>query len=323
MAMMDKDPTRIAEEAAEYFARRLPHGKPSRRDDLAQWLQSDLRHGRAYGETQHVWKQLGVLHDDAELRALRTADLAALRRPQRWFSRGRMLAVAALLVLLLGGGYLLSAHLLAPAPPLSYATVLGEQRTETLPDGTQIVLNTDSALQARYSRSRREIELQRGEAQFEVARDASRPFVVRVGEDVVTALGTRFQVRRDQDEVVVTLLEGSVEIAHGQARHRLRPRDQARLARVGGVTVRPVDLELATSWLDGWLRFRGVSLHEVLAEANRYSGRKILLGDPKLADIQFNGDFRAGDSASIAAAAALILPVRVEEKGRDIVLQPE
>src|SRR5690606_33638330 len=104
---------------------------------------------------------------------------------------------------------------------------LGERRTETLPDGTEVVLNTDSALEMRYSKGRRYIEVKQGEAQFEVAHDASRPFVVSIGEDTVTALGTRFQVRREQGSAIVTLLEGSVEVVHSDERHVLRPNERA------------------------------------------------------------------------------------------------
>src|SRR3546814_11445478 len=64
------------------------------------------------------------------------------------------------------------------SPAVAYATDLGEQRTERLPDGTRIILNTQTAVEVRYSRQRREIALQHGEAMFEVAHDAARPFVV-------------------------------------------------------------------------------------------------------------------------------------------------
>src|SRR3546814_10885657 len=93
-----------------------------------------------------------------------------------------------------------------------YATDLGEQRTERLPDGTRIILNTQTAVAVRYSRQRREIALQHGEAMFEVAHDAARPFVVATGDGSVTALGTRFQVRNEGAGAIVTLLEGSVEV---------------------------------------------------------------------------------------------------------------
>lgn len=318
---MDKNPSRIAEQAAEYFARHKPDAGPGSDVDLAAWLQADPRNARAYGDMQRAWERSAALRGDAELQALKSADLAALRHPRRGWYRVAMLATAAALVLVMGSTYLFSLYLVPP-PPIAYATALGERRTETLPDGSQIVLNTGTALQVVYARNRREIDLQHGEAQFQVAPDVSRPFVVKAGEGSVTALGTRFQVRHDDADAVVTLLQGSVEVALGQERRKLRANEQARLSAADGIAVHAIDPDLVGGWLDGWLRFRGTPLGEVVAEANRYSARKLRLGDPKLAEIELSGNFRTGDSASIASAASLILPVRVDDSGQNIVLMP-
>lgn len=319
---MDKTPARIAEEAAQYFARGVRGGTPAQRQEVEAWQQADPRHARAYEDTRQLWEQLGALGDDAELQALKARDLAALRRRDGWFRRMPMLAAAAVVVVMLSGGYLLH-YYLQPSPPVTYATALGERHTETLQDGSRVVLNTSTELQVQFARNRREIDLQRGEAQFEVAHDAARPFVVRVGDGRVTALGTRFQVRRNESNVVVTLLEGSVEVALGQDHHRLQPNEQARLSVTDGIALQVVDPALAEGWLDGWLRFRDTPLSEVITEANRYSVRKLRLGDPKLADVELSGNFKSGDSASVATAAELILPVRAVEQGGEIVLLPK
>ncbi|MCD9026700.1 FecR domain-containing protein [Luteimonas sp. BDR2-5] len=319
---MDKTPDRIAEQAAEYFARRTSGARREPSDGLRDWLRADPRHAQAYGETQVLWEQLGELRDDDELQALKQARLAELRRERPRSRLGApLLAMAATLVLLLGG-YVVYLRDFGAEPPVPYATMLGEQRTERLQDGSQLVLNTDTAVQAAYTRSRREIELLRGEAQFNVAHDAARPFVVKVGEGSVTALGTRFQVRREADATLVTLLEGSVEVAFGQQRHLLRPDEQARLSAADGLVVARIDPDAVSGWLDGWLRFRATPLEQVIAEANRYSPRKLRLGSPELAGVEMNGTFRTGKSEAIAAAAAMILPVRVDDSGEDIVLLP-
>lgn len=318
---MEKHPDHIARQAAEHFARRRGATLSQRREREA-WLNRDPRHAEAYDEFQRLWEHAGDLADDPELQALKAADLAATRR-HRWFRPQRMLAIAATLVMALGVGYFATTHLTQPPEPVLYATMLGERRTEAMPDGTEIVLNTDSALDVRYSRNRRVIELKHGEAQFDVARDTSRPFVVTVGEDTITALGTRFQVRRGHDSTIVTLLEGSVEVARGDERHMLWPNERAILSTRTGISIASIDPELATGWLDGWLRFRSSPLAEVILEANRYSEQKLRLGDPRLADVQLSGNFHAGDNGSIADAASLILPVRVERRGSEIVLLPQ
>ncbi len=316
---MDKHPDRVAEQAAEHFARSRSATLHQRRERDA-WLNEDPRHAEAYERFQRLWEHTGRLADDPELKAIQAADMAALRRG-RGFRPQRFMAVAATLLMLVGLGYAVLQFMQAP-PPARYATALGERRTETLADGSQIVLNTDSSLEVSYSGGRRAIALLRGEAQFEVARDASRPFVVSIGEDTVTALGTRFQVRREPDSATITLLEGSVEVTRGDEQHVLRPKERAILSARTGMAIASIDPESATGWLEGWLRFRGTPLAEVIMEANRYSKEKLRLGDPRLADVQISGNFHAGDNASIAEAASLILPVRAERNGSEIVLTP-
>lgn len=317
---MDKHSDRIAEQAAEHFAQRRSATLRQRRERDA-WLNEDPRHAEAYERFQRLWDNVGSLADDPELKAIQAADLAALRR-RHWFRPQRFMAVAATLVMLVSLGYFVL-QFTQSLPPVRYATALGERRTETMVDGSQIVLNTDSSLEVRYSGGGRAIALLRGEAQFEVARDASRPFVVSIGEDTVTALGTRFQVRREPDSAIITLLEGSVEVVHGDEHHVLKPNERAILSTRTGVAIASINPESATGWLEGWLRFRGAPLAEVIMEANRYSKEKLRLGDPRLADVQISGNFHAGDNASIADAAGLILPVRVERRGSEIVLMPQ
>lgn len=314
---MDTHSKHIAEQAAAYFVQRRGETIPQRREREA-WLAEDARHARAYDDAERLWDRTGNLRNDAHLQALKAADLAALQRP-RWFRAGWILTAAAALILVLGGAYL-GLWFMASSPPVTYATALGERRTDVLADGTQVVLNTDSVIEARYTRGRRSVELQRGEAQFEVTHDTERPFVVSVGDGTVTALGTRFQVRRDTYATVVTLLKGRVEVAQEQQRRILQPNQQARLSANAGIVVQAIDPAQVDGWLDGWLRFRNAPLSQVVAEANRYSSRKLRLGDPKLAGLVLNGNFHTGDSASIASAVEQILPVRVDDRGADIVL---
>lgn len=81
-------------------------------------------------------------------------------------------------------------------------------------------------------------------------------------------------MQRDTDAAVVTLLQDKVEVVQGQRRRILRPNEQARLSANAGIVVQTID----PAQVDGWLRFRNLSLGRVVAEANRYSSRKLRLG---------------------------------------------
>ncbi|MEL1263044.1 FecR family protein [Pseudoxanthomonas putridarboris] len=317
---MDKHSDRVAQQAAEYFTKRRG-ATPADRREREQWLEEDPLHAEAYADFQRIWDRSGDQANDPELQALRSRDLAAVRR-HRWFRPQRFLAVAATLVMLVGAGYIVL-NIQRATLPITLATELGERRTEVMPDGTEIVLNTDSAVSVVYSGDERSIELVRGEAQFDVAKDPEKPFVVSVDGASVTALGTSFQVRRDAGSTIVTLLEGSVAVAQRDERHVLKPNERAVLSARNGLSIASIDPEQATGWLDGWLRFRGTPLAEVIVESNRYSPKKLRLGDPRLADVQFGGNFRAGDADSIADAASMILPVRIERRAGEIILMPK
>lgn len=319
---MEQDPVRIAEQAAEYLARRAPGARPPGRDGLDEWLQADARHAAVYEETRQAWLQLDPLRGDPELQALMRADLEAERRPRKVGRYLSLLAVAAVLVAAVGGYF--HAQRLAVPPPVSYATGLGERRSEMLIDGSRMVLNTGTVLQTRYTRDARQVDIRQGEAQFDVAHDAGRPFTVRAGEAGITALGTRFQVRHDAGgRTWVTLLQGRVEVVRGEERRVLLPNQQASWNSQAPMEVSAIDPEVMTSWLQGRLRFSGTPLAQVIAEANRYSTRQLRLGDPGLAAVELSGVFTAGDNASIASAAEMILPVKAVVQGAEIVLLPQ
>lgn len=314
---MDTTPRSIADQAARYYVKRVGESAAERQEREA-WLAADVRHAQAFDEVQRLWERLGDLRSHPGLQALKAADLAALKR-SRWPSTRRLFQIAATMVLLLLGGLYVASRM-GTSTRVSYATQVGERRTEVLEDGSQIVLNTDSRVDVQYRRGQRDIALQRGEAQFDVAHDATRPFVVHVGDDTVTALGTRFQVRREAEAVAVTLLKGSVDVMQGQTHRVLQPNERADFSSRTRMSVRMIDPIQAEGWLDGWLRFRNASLSEVVAEANRYTPRKLQLGDAALATLRVSGNFRTGDNASIASGVALILPVRVDDRGDTVVL---
>lgn len=202
-------------------------------------------------------------------------------------------------------------------------TAVGELRTEMLADGSAVTLNTGSEVEAQLTARQRDIRLKKGEALFEVKRDEQRPFVVAVGRDTVTALGTRFQVRQDDHgESTVTLIEGSVRIVRNSGSTRvLKPGERAKLDRLGGIIISRVDAEEVVSWSRGWLVFRDEPLTRVVAEVNRYADQPIRLADPALGSLRLSGNFRVGDSVSMTSAMAAILPLRVAEAGEGLELR--
>jgi transmembrane sensor len=106
-------------------------------------------------------------------------------------------------VSVLAGGFWLGAYDRAQPDTLAFQTSAGERRAFDLPDGSRITLDADSVLNVQMLPDRRSLQLARGEAYFEVAKDAARPFLVRAGGAVVRAVGTAFDVRMSVDRTVV------------------------------------------------------------------------------------------------------------------------
>ena len=171
----------------------------------------------------------------------------------------------------------------------------------------------------RYSSDQRHLHLEKGQAQFSVAKDADRPFVVQAGNGAVRAVGTQFQVRIDAAAVKVTLLEGIVTVtaaaatSGGGARNATLAAgeklsfDQGRLWRV-----ERADIEMAKGWTRGELVFEGLALAEMIQEMNRYSATKIVIDDVSLRDMPVSGAFYNHDQASLIQALELGWSLRAE-----------
>ena len=298
------------------------------RAQCEHWRAQSPVHENAFRMAERIWQRsAGLGQDPAIAQVLRQA---AQRRTPRT-TRRRLLwllpvaASAAAVVLLI------KSPLWAPADPsVPYRTALGEQRRIDLPDGTAVLLDTGTALVAHYSRGQRFIELEAGQARFDVHPDPKRPFVVRAQGGMVTALGTQFQVRLDSGTTTVTLLEGRVSVrpppthARRQPTATLSPGQQLRFDQDGHEwATMQADLDSANAWTEGHVFAEQWRLDRLVTEMNRYSATKLRLSDPSLAELRISGGFRAGDQQALVLVLEHSLPVQSERTGSDIVLSPK
>jgi transmembrane sensor len=216
---------------------------------------------------------------------------------------------------------------LAPAEDL-YASAVGEVRRIPLEDGSTLMLNTDSRARVRFSRAAREVRLLQGEALFEVAHDAHRPFIVQSADWEVRALGTVFGVRLRGTQVDVTVSQGVVELgksgAAGEAPRRISAREHSLLAPAQPIQVQQLPeaaLERRFAWLNGMVAFSGETLADAVTEINRHNRRQIVIDDAALAQQPVVGAFRATDIAAFAAAAAAALGAQAVSEGDTVHLR--
>jgi transmembrane sensor len=152
------------------------------------------------------------------------------------------------------------------------------------------------------------VVLSRGEAFFEAAHNAARPFIVEADGARVRAIGTKFDVRRDGDAVKVTLLEGRVRVAPGNhaAAAVLNPNQQLTVTDRGLTPPRVANAQEAAGWTEGRLTFHAATLEDAIAEVNRYAVHRIELAAPaSVARQPLSGVFDTGDTGAFVNAVAL------------------
>ncbi|WP_447728605.1 FecR family protein [Sphingomonas koreensis] len=310
MIRSKEERTRLNAEASAWLARlHGPRGGDAR-GALQDWLKADPAHQEAFERATELWDLL-------------PGAVAPEEAPQRSISRRFVpLAIAASLAVVIGAGTMTALL----NQPLTFDTRIGEQRTAALDDGSRVSLNTDSHVTVKFARDEREVSLDRGEAMFDVAHDAARPFVVMAGDERIKALGTSFVVRRDGDRVRVTLLSGKVEVV----RMGERPQLLAVLAPGERISATPdavpmLDrplLDSITAWRRGELRFRDTPLSEAVAEVNRYGRQRVIVNDARLASLPISGVFATDDPAEFAAAVAQLHGLRLQREGEAVLLTP-
>lgn len=212
-----------------------------------------------------------------------------------------------------------------------YQTAIGEQETIDLPDGSQIVLNTSSALQVAYTKGARSIHLKRGEAYFDVASNKQRPFSVETEKGGVTAIGTAFTVSLRAEGLNVVVAEGKISLdvssvsdalsdfglSSGDGTPRTLEVEAGHSATIDrGVeaisTITPDVLDKQLDWRDGVLTFEGETLENVIAEISRYSDLVIEIRDADLRNEKIVAYYKIGSVDGVFEALRLMEHVEVE-----------
>jgi transmembrane sensor len=200
----------------------------------------------------------------------------------------------------------------------AYQTPVGGTASVPVSDGSKVTLNTDSRIRVTFTGTERRVELERGEAFFEVARDSKRPFVVTVSHRRVIALGTQFSVRRDADDIRVVVTEGKVRVEDDASRTKpiLAAGSVAR-ASDAGVWIEKGTVPEAQerlSWRSGVLMFRNQTLAEAVSEFNRYNARQIAIDDAAVANLKIEGNFRSTNVDAFARLLEEVYPVSVVQQ---------
>jgi transmembrane sensor len=333
-----------AEQAALWLERLERTIRGDEATSLREWLKAPLNREVIIDRCK-LWHGIEVL---AILGTLIPDDVASSRLPPQSSRIGSALAwtlaiccVGFSTCVLLGGPPWMAFKVDKKAIRLEefYRTPRGGRLEVDLPDSARITLNTATTVFVNYGSVSRDAALVRGEAIFDVPRDASRPFHLSVGGRVIETEGARFNLRRlAAEKSEITVLEGAVTVLHPSVSARKTPaqlRDSLTysygeatlLAADGGVlapewqsvsrlTKSATQARLA--WRQGLIIFADEPLQDALAEVARYADREFVFADPGVRNVRLNGEFRTGDLDSVLRVLRddLRIESRLDEQDR-------
>jgi transmembrane sensor len=312
----------VNEQASAWVIRLQAQPSATDLERFEAWRAQGQLYSQAYELALAAWTAVGEHAASPRLLAMRRDALERARRAStRWDRRVVAAGVCFLILAPIAGlgWYKLRAH-----DELEFQTRRGEQRVIVLSDGSRMSLDALSRVEVKYTSDVRGIELTSGRANFEVAKDVTRPLKVHAGPRTVTALGTVFTVEREPQEVVVTLVEGHVAVT---SRDRpmntmeMRPRQQLRMTDSGTVTLRDgLDTAQALAWREGKLIFDNEPLTRVVARMNNYGATPIQV-EGKANDLHISGVFKAGDTTAFVDAMQSYFALTAERQENAITIR--
>lgn len=215
---------------------------------------------------------------------------------------------AAVIVPMLGSDWLLSLG-------ADYRTGAGEIVAVELPDGSRMQMNSQTAVALDFEQGRRAVRLLAGEAYFDVAHDASRPFTVTGGFGTVRVTGTAFDVARDAEEDIVHLDSGRVILTHDGKADEALELTPGQTASVDGADIAllpPGTAGRRLAWRDGWIELSAVPLEAALDEIGRHTKLRIVTLPGAALDTPVSGSFRITEAEAAIDSVVLAAGARVE-----------
>ncbi|MDF3933985.1 FecR domain-containing protein [Pseudomonas citronellolis] len=301
---------RLLEEAADWvLTLRFDAPDAAQRQAFERWRGQSDAHREAWSRAERVFGTFDAVPTEVGRRTLQRLD---------GLSRRRALRLLGTLLMAAPAGWLVARSSPWESWMADARTATGERKALTLADGSQVVLNTGSALDIGFDAKARRLRLRDGEVLITTHPDSvapRRPFLVAAEQGVVEALGTRFSVRQLGGQCLVAVFEHAVEIRpQAGPALRLAAGRQAWFDARGVLRSAPVD-DSAALWEQGMLVARDQPLAEVLAELARYR-HGLLRCDPEVAGLRVSGALSVADTDQALSALELTLPVRVTRMSR-------
>jgi len=317
----------IDEQAAQWaLILRDPFADPVDIREAMKWIDESPERQEAFEKIQRFFDALNGIVDTTDLLNNITSTNSSKknwRHPLALVACIALLLVTTLSVLL--GVYGWNPLKYNIVESISVTSQSGELKTIVLADNSNILLSGASEITVDFTDRERRVELNKGEAFFNVAPDPKRRFIVRAGIGTATVLGTQFGVRRKAAGAIITVVEGRVAVtsrgAHGESRVILTSAMQATYDDDMVLALSNVDLNNVLAWRTGKLVFTGESLYAVVEELNRYSSVPVEIMDSGIMSIPVTGVVRIDRIYEWLKGLETIIPLSVTQTDASIRLK--
>lgn len=289
----------LTAQAAAWFLR-MQEGDcgNAERQEFEAWLAANAAHRSEYQQYVQLWRSLDQVGGET--------------MPSRRRKAHTGIALAALVTILGTMQWFTSREEII-------TTALGQRQHLVLADGTAVDMNTNTILRVAMHGYTRKVALEQGEALFNVAHSALRPFEVHAGSGILRDIGTSFNVARENEKTTVAVLDGEVQIRldnpASTAAVTLHGGEQLAYSEHDLSAISALDAKTATAWREGRMIFHDTPLTEVINQINRYHPRKIVLTDTGLDELKVSGEFNTADREGLIRALKMLLPLSSEERG--------
>ena len=298
-------------EVAADWADRLPDLTADERAELEAWLAGAPGRAAAFALMRDTQRDTALLDAAERVRAAPTNS----RQLRMGLIAAGVALVAGLSVVLLMRPYLAE-------QPIELTTPVGARAEHQLSDKSVITLAADTGVLVRYSPGARDVALNKGDAVFDVAKDAKRPFRVQAGDTQVTAVGTTFEVELVSDAVQVRVFDGVVRVNRDGAERRVGKGEWLMLVADRAPVQGRLGADSYQAWRSDWLDADALPLKYVIARLNRYTVQSVALHDAALGELKVSGRFKLDRPAESLAMIAALLDMRADPDGRKVYLSP-
>ncbi|HSG67148.1 MAG TPA: FecR domain-containing protein [Bacteroidales bacterium] len=323
---MNKDTTYYEELIGKYLSGEATSADIS---DLRTWLEEREENKSLFTQTRKAWalseavraeKQIDLDEEWHALSGMVDLDQDSKVRQLTPVAGKNFLRVAAILLLFIIPSVLYFWFFMQPGNNVLIAS--GESIESTLPDGTQVALNTGSTLKypSKFEGDQRKVSL-KGEAYFDVTHNKEKPFVIDAGDMQIRVLGTTFYVNTlsHDNSMEVVLMSGSVKLSYAGKEMLLEPGEKAVVLKSHKEIVKQQsDDPNLLAWKTGILRFNDTPLFEIVETLKKVYQREIHIINPEVSGCRITATFEKQSLEAVLLVLQSTININVRPNGEVI-----